>query len=94
MEHLKCAIQKRLLTLLTYTDKLRALPKMVVPNINQIISKDYRSTAGENICQVSLSCGANPITGPTRADISEKGFEAVPTGEEGRVYLINKLIVM
>ena len=91
MEHLKCAIQKRHIT---FTDKLRTSPKMVVRIINQIVSKDCRSTTGENIRRISLSCSTDPVKGPTRDDISEKGFEAVPAGEEWRIPLINELIDM
>ena len=91
MEHLKCAIQKRFIT---FTDKLRTSPKMVVRIINQIVSKDCRSTTGENIRRISLSCSTDPVKGPTHDDISEKGFEAVPAGEEWRIPLINELIDM
>ena len=89
MEHLKCAIQKRFVT---FTAKLETTPKMVVRNINRMIGKDCRSTTGENIRRIILSCGSDPFTGPTREDISKKGFEEVPAGEEWRAGIINELI--
>ena len=91
MEHLKCAIQKRFVT---FTDKLKMSPKMVVRNINKIIGKDCRSTTGENIRRIMLNCGSDSFRGPTREDVSRKGFEAVPAGEEWRVDVINELIDM
>lgn len=91
MEHLKCAIQKRFVT---FTDKLKTSPKMVVRNINKIIGKDCRSTTGENIRRIMLNCGSDSFRGPTREDVSRKGFEAVPAGEEWRVDVINELIDM
>ena len=89
MEHLKCAIQKRFIT---FSVKLETSPKMVVRNINRMIGKDCRSTTGENIRRIILSCGSDPFTGPTREDISKKGFEEVPAGEEWRAGIINELI--
>ena len=89
MEHLKCAIQKRFIT---FTEKLETSPKMVVRSINRIVGKDCRSITGENIRRIMLSCGADPVTGPTCRDISRKGFEPVPIGEEWRAQAINELI--
>ena len=65
---------------------------MVVRTVNHIIGKDCRSITGENIRRIMLDCGADPVIGPTREDISKKGFEAVPTGEEWRAHVINDLI--
>ena len=67
---------------------------MVVRNINRIIGEDCRSTTGENIRRIMLHCGSDAFEGPTREDISRKGFEAVPAGEEWRVDVINELIDM
>ena len=91
MEHLKCAIQKRFIS---FTEKLKSSPKIVVRTVNHIIGKDCRSITGENTRRIMLNCGADPVIGPTREDISKKGFEAVPTGEEWRAHMINELIDM
>ena len=89
MEHLKCAIQKRFIR---FTKKLETSPKVVVRRLNQIVGKDCRSTTGENIRQIMLNCGADPVLGPTHEDITRTAFEAVPTGEEWRIGMINELI--
>ena len=39
-----------------------------------------------------LNCGADPVLGPTHEDITRTAFEAVPTGEEWRIGMINELI--
>ena len=89
MEHLKYAIQKRFIN---FTKKLETSPKMVVRSVNRIVGKDCRSITGENIRRIMLSCGADLVTGPTCRDISRKGFEPVPIGEEWRAQAINELI--
>ena len=89
MEHLKCAIQKRFIT---FTKKLEKSPKSVVRQVYQIVGKDCRSSTGENIRQIMLDCGSAPVTGPMREDITRIGFEALPTGEEWRIGMINELI--
>ena len=39
-----------------------------------------------------LDCGSDPVTGPMREDITRIGFEALPTGEEWRIGMMNELI--
>ena len=39
-----------------------------------------------------LHCGSDLVTGPIGKDITRIGFEAVPTGEEWRIGMINELI--
>ena len=41
---------------------------------------------------IMLNCGADSVVGPTHEDITRTAFEAVPTGEEWRIGMINELI--
>ena len=91
MEHLKCAIYKRFIA---FTEKLSCSPKVVVRDLHRRLGKDCRSTTGSNLRRIMLECNANSFTGPTPKDVSRKGFEATPDGEEWRSNIIKELVAI
>ena len=91
MEHLKCSIQKRFVA---FTEKLSNSPKHTVRYINRKIGKECRSITGANLRRIMLECDTESFNRPTRSEISRKGFEATPAGEEWRASMIRELIVV
>ena len=91
MEHLKCSIQKRFVA---FTEKLSNSPKHTVRYINRKIGKDCRSITGANLRRIMLECDTESFNRPTRSEISRKGFEATPAGEEWRASMIRELIAV
>ena len=91
MEHLKCSIQKRFVA---FTEKLSNSPKHTVRYINRKIGKDCRSITGANLRRIMLECDTESFNRPTRSEISRKGFETTPAGEEWRASMIRELIAV
>ena len=88
MEHLKCAIHKRFIS---FTEKLSSSPKTVVKDLYRKFGNDCRSTTGSNLRRVMLHYNTIPFS-PTPNEVSRKGFEATPEGEEWRSNVIHELI--
>ena len=87
MEHLKSALVKRFLS---FTEKLRNSPKVVVQNIYKILGSDCQTTTGANARRITLEYNTDLINGPSRNDITT--FATTPEGEEWRSEMIKELI--